>query len=216
MRVRSMSIAPGATQLTRMPSGPSSTAATFVSISMPPLLAVYATSRGNATLLQPDPMLTIAPRPAPHVAGRSLRAEEAALQVGLDDEVPLVFGHVEKRRPGLDARVVDEHVQGSGATDHLVHHRGHLAGTPDVRLHSERLSPERFDLRDRLVGAVGRVVIVDGDIEPGLRQRQSDATPDAAPRASYECRTRSRALFARHPAIISLAAPAVPADDHSS
>src|SRR5579885_1225305 len=61
--VLSTSMAPGATQLTRMPLGASSIAADLVNISMPPLLAVYDTSRGNATLLHPDPMLIIAPPP---------------------------------------------------------------------------------------------------------------------------------------------------------
>src|SRR5437763_15843156 len=59
--VRSVSMAPGATQLTRMPNGPSSSAADFVNISIAPLLAVYEERFGNGTLLQPEPILTMAP-----------------------------------------------------------------------------------------------------------------------------------------------------------
>src|SRR5882757_211591 len=59
--VRSVSIAPGATQFTRIPYGPNSNAADLVNISIPPLLAVYPERLGKGTLLQPDPIFTIAP-----------------------------------------------------------------------------------------------------------------------------------------------------------
>src|SRR5260370_32560235 len=60
--VRSVSMAPGATQLTRIPYGPNSNAADLVNISIPPLLAVYPERLGKGTLLHPDPMFTIAPQ----------------------------------------------------------------------------------------------------------------------------------------------------------
>jgi hypothetical protein len=56
---QSRRIAPGATQFTRMPNSASSMAATLVNCSMPPLLAVYETRRGNGCLLDPEPMLTM-------------------------------------------------------------------------------------------------------------------------------------------------------------
>ena len=63
LRVRSISIAPGATQFTGDTVGRNSTAATLVNISIPPWLTVNAARLGNGILLHPEPMVTIRPPP---------------------------------------------------------------------------------------------------------------------------------------------------------
>lgn len=52
---------PGATQLILMPNLPSSTAATRVNVSMPPLDAQESTRLGKGCLFAPEPMLMMQP-----------------------------------------------------------------------------------------------------------------------------------------------------------
>src|SRR5207247_176558 len=56
-------------------------------------------------------------------ARRGLGAEESALQIHVEHEVPVALAHIEKRHAGIDAGVVDEHVEPPELAGDLRDHR---------------------------------------------------------------------------------------------
>ena len=153
---------------------------------MPPLLAVYATRLRERNLVATG--ADVDDRAAAsrlHLARGGLRAEKTSLEVGVDHEVPFLFAHVEERRPRLDTGVVHEDVERAGTLDDLVDHRLDRAGDPDVAVHGERLSAALADRRNRLDGAVRRVVIVDRDTTAGTRKSRGNPASNPTPRAGH-------------------------------
>src|SRR5690606_29972380 len=80
---------------------------------------------------------------------------EGALEVDLDDEVPLLLGHVGEHAVAEDAGVVDEDVETAEGLDRLVDHA--LGGFPvaDVGAVDDGLAPHAPDLLDDLTGGAG-------------------------------------------------------------
>src|SRR5690606_6941176 len=108
-----------------------------------------------------------------------LRAEEAALQVGVDDRVPLVFLEIEERLPDLDTRVVDEEIEAPELAEGPVDEHLHVGLPAHVAADIDRL---RARLAKRVDERVCRVVVdvVDDEAIARLGQREGNALPDAA------------------------------------
>ena len=195
-------MAPGATQFTRMPYAPNSTAATFVNISMPPLLAVYATRFGNGTLLQPDPMLTMLPPPWSFMCRAAACVQrKVPFRLVSITQVPLALLDLEQGLPRLHAGVVHQHVERAPARhdgrDEVAHlRRGRHAG-----LHGVRVDAQGRDLGDGLRGRGRRPVVVDRDPVARGGQAQRDALPDPTPRTRHE---RHASIRRRHGHLLRL------------
>ena len=114
-----------------------------------------------------------------------------ALQVDVDDRVPLGLVHVEAHLVAEDARVVDEHVEAAERVDGLLHHA--LGARPGrdavvVRLGAAARRDDLVDdlLRGRRVGAVAAgaaAEVVDDDRGALGREQQRVTAADAAPGA---------------------------------
>ena len=104
----------GCTEFTRMPSSPSSSAATLVSMSTPALLAQYAAMNRCVTWPASDEIVAIvaAARAADRDAGM-LHGEEHAREVGRKHRVPVVEGHAHQRRRCTRSRRRHRDVQAS-------------------------------------------------------------------------------------------------------
>jgi hypothetical protein len=85
------------------------------------------------------------------------------LKIGPDDDVPLLFGHLEEALEGLRAGVVDEHIEPTQPSRDVVNHRPHFGREADVGRDGNRVHAERLDVGDRLLGAFRFDVVVDGD-----------------------------------------------------
>ena len=71
-----------------------------------------------------------------HAARRLLGTQEAAFQIGVDDQVPFFLGYLEERLPGLHAGVVDQQVEVAEFRDHLLEHGRDLSAGADVSLNA--------------------------------------------------------------------------------
>ena len=80
---------------------------------------------------------------------------ERALEVDLDDEVPLVLGHVGEHAVAQDAGVVDDDVEPAEGLDGLVDHLLRGREVAHVGAVDRRFAAHRLDLVDHLLGRAG-------------------------------------------------------------
>src|SRR5579884_213446 len=119
---------------------------------------------------------------AHHDPRGGLRAKEEPLEVGVEDLVPLLLGHLERGAPDVDAGVVDENVDAAelrGGGGHRPPDRRDIA---DVQLDGETVPACFLDLAaDSVQGAEHPP----GDDEIGARpgEARGDAAAQAAPGA---------------------------------
>ena len=115
-----------------------------------------------------------------HVSRRRLGAEKTALQVRVDDEIPLLLGHVEQTLPRLNTSVVDVDVQPAETLGHCREHLSHARRNADISLDGKRVSTRRLKLRDCRVGQRRVEVVVDGNAASGPSELESNAFADPA------------------------------------
>ena len=93
--------------------------------------------------------------PVAPVHGGVVGRGEGALQVDLDDGVPLVLGHREDHPVAQDAGVVDEHVEAAEQVDRLLHQRLGAVERRHVGVVGDRHAAGRGDLVDHRLGRPG-------------------------------------------------------------
>ncbi len=121
------------------------------------------------------------------VLHESLRGEEGALQVRVQDEVVVVFRHVPERGVLFHARVVDEDVdlaQGGDAAGNELVDRGDRA---EVRADGHRAPACGLNLCLDRVRFFRMRVIVDDDVGAFLREADRDGGSDALAASRDEC-----------------------------
>src|SRR5205823_3574826 len=84
------------------------------------------------------------------------------------------------------ADVVDEHVEPAEAREDLLRHPPDLVPPRQLGLDGERLPPEVADLRGHGLRALGRAVVVDGDVGALPREPERDRAAEAAAGAGDE------------------------------
>ena len=134
-RIIGVSIAPGHTVLTRIPSGAFSSDATLVRPITPCLAAVYAALFGCGRNELTDPMFTIAPPSPCDSIWRDLvlETERDALQVDGEDAVPFLLVEVGDRMGvGRDRGIVDRAVEPPVALDRRANHGLRVGRLGDV------------------------------------------------------------------------------------
>jgi hypothetical protein len=135
-----------------------------------------------------DERFTMAPPTPPsiHPSRRGLRAEEAALEVHIEDVVPVRLGHGQEVHAGEDARVVDEDRWRAQLARHRAHHRLRVARPGDVTPGEARAAPRTPDLGHDPLGGVAVVQVVDADVGALAGKRHRDGAADALLGARHE------------------------------
>ena len=107
-----VSVAPGASALTVIPCGASSTASVLVRPTMPPLAVMYADRSASGWTSAAELTLMIRPPPAAdHVARRDPAAPDVAEEVDVEQVAPVLLGRLEERLHQRPGRVVDPDVE---------------------------------------------------------------------------------------------------------
>ena len=96
--------------------------------------------------------------PLPPVRRREPGGHEVALQVDVDDGVPLLLGHRHEHAVAQDAGVVDEHVEAPEGVDRRAHQRLAAGPAGDVVVRRDGFAAGGADLLGRLLGDVTEVV----------------------------------------------------------
>ena len=128
------------------------------------------------------------------VGGRPTRRGERALEVDLDDRVPLLLGHVHEHAVAQDAGVVDEHVEAAERLDGGVDEALGALPVGDVVAVGDGLAAHRLDLVDDVLRRAGRLTravhlaaeVVHHDLGPVRRQHQRVLAADAPARAGHD------------------------------
>ena len=123
------------------------------------------------------------------VAGR-----HGALQVDLDDGIPLLLGHREDHPIPEDACVVDEHVEAAEGLEGLVHQAFGTVPRADVVGVGHRLAALGLDLGHHLVGRSGiragavtvAAQVVHDDLGAVAGQRQCVLAAQSPPTARHD------------------------------
>jgi hypothetical protein len=118
-------------------------------------------------------------------------AVEAAVEVHLQDRIEVVRRHVDELLVAKDARVVHEDVDSAPLLDGRPDDLPGALELGDAVVARHALGPERRDLladlgrgvRVRAAPVGGTADVVHDDLGPLLRERECDATTDAAARA---------------------------------
>ena len=112
------------------------------------------------------------------VGGGEAGRHEVALEVDVDDDVPLLLGHRHEHAVAEDAGVVDEHVEAPEGVDRGADQR--LAAVPvgDVVVRRDGLAAGGADLGGRLLGDVAEVV--DDDLGALGGEQQGVLAPEPA------------------------------------
>ena len=118
------------------------------------------------------------PSTVEHDARRRLGAEEPGLEIDVEDEVPVALAHLEQRHPRIDARVVDEDVEGAELARDPRDHLPRLGHARDVGLDEHRAPAGRADLVRRLLGRGAIVEVVDPHVGAVAGERERDGAPD--------------------------------------
>ena len=132
-------------------------------------------------------MMILPPPPAWTISlAAALGTHVAAFEVDIDDAIPLLVGHVQKRNHRIDGRVVDQDVNPAEFSDQALEHGIDIFALGDVGSQRQRPSPLFTNLlRDRL-GARPTARIIDQHIRAFIGQSQGDMAADAASAASDE------------------------------
>ena len=94
------------------------------------------------------------------------------------DAIPFGLGHVEERRAGEDAGVVDQRVDGTHPALSRVDERGYVGRAGDVALHGEAATSGLADLLGDACRGVRIVQVVEHDVGPFARERKGDRPAD--------------------------------------
>ena len=86
-----------------------------------------------------------------------MHAEERASLVDVDNSVPIGFAQIEHRLGLNDAGIVDEDVNSTQGSHHVVHHALHRADVCDVNGVGQCLSARHLNLGTRLGSGIGVV-----------------------------------------------------------
>ena len=114
-----------------------------------------------------------------HPPRRGLRAEEAALEVHVEDVVPVGLGHGQEIDAREDPRVVDEDRRRSQLPRHGAHHRLRVARSGDVTRDETRAATRAADLAGDPLGGLAIVEVVDAHVGALARERHRDGAADA-------------------------------------
>ena len=118
--------------------------------------------------------------------GGLLRAEEDALEVVAENEVPVFLGHLDDRRLPDQPGVVHENVEAAELAVGLGERAGDLVGEADVALDRAGLAAEVGDRFDDLLGLV-EVQVEDGHVRPFAHERLDNRLADARRPAGNDC-----------------------------
>ncbi len=143
------------------------------------------------------------------VGGGVVQRTERALEVDVDDRVPLLLGHVDDHPVAQDPGVVDEDVELAEVVDRLLDQLARGGEVGDVGAVDDRLAPECLDLPHDVVGRtlVGarpvalRAEVVDDDLRALTRQMKRVLATDPAPSAGDD---RNLPVQESHPFSCSL------------
>ncbi len=91
------------------------------------------------------------------------RTVERGLEVGVDDGVPVGFGHHHDQRIFGDAGVVDEDAQVAKGFDRKFHQRFRLFEIRHIRLKGSSFATRLLDLLHDLIRSSGRFVVIHND-----------------------------------------------------
>ena len=107
-------------------------------------------------------------------------------EIGCQHLLPFAVGHIQQRRKGIDAGVVDQHVQPPALRDRLRDQPVHVCRPRDIGRQHPRDPAVRLDLRDHLLRGLGRLPIGHDHRRAGLGKAAGDARADAAAAAGDE------------------------------
>ena len=122
------------------------------------------------------------------IDGGVLAQVEVTLEVDGEDDVPLLFRHVEDHLVAQDAGVVDDDVEPAEGVERLLHHAVAGLEVGDVVVVGDGVAAHLLDFVDDLVGRAllaagagrGAAEVVDDDARALGRERQALAAADAA------------------------------------
>jgi len=129
-----------------------------------------------------------------HVARGCLGAEKASLEIGVDNEIPFGFGHIEKRLPCLSPGIVHKNVEAAKLANHAIDHGGDCRRNADVSLHLNRLAPKLPNLVHRFQRFLRFRDVVHRDPAASSRELERNALPDPAARPGHQCRASLQRL----------------------
>src|SRR5450830_815656 len=153
--VMSVSIRPGATQLTVMLRLASSSASALVAPMMPALAALD------------------------HGHGQGVQHVVKAVQIGLEDTVPILAGDGRESIVARDACIADHAVIGAVLFDVAQQDFCCLHAFRNVELQDARGATHRFDVLGHCLGGIAPAVAVQDDVIAIARQAQCDGFADA-------------------------------------
>jgi hypothetical protein len=125
-----------------------------------------------------------------------LRTNECALQVDLEDQLPIGQFHADRQAIARDAGVIHQDVDAGLVGQHLGESRFHGFRRGHVQVQGHRLAAASADL-------LGYSFVVldfrrrDDDIETRAAQSQCNRPADATARAGNECNTIEHSLSSR-------------------
>jgi hypothetical protein len=108
--------------------------------------------------------------------------EEGALQVDVDLLVPAILQHVQERRRGLDAGVVDQHIDGAELLDGALHHGIHRGRIGHVGLDGDGPRTAGGQLAGQRLGFGFEAEVVHHHIGPSRAKGLGNGVPDPAAR----------------------------------
>ena len=183
----SVRTAPTASAFTRMPFGVHAAANDAVRLFTAAFDAPYGAPIGNANMLEPDEMFTIAPLPCANIGSAASRDRNQTLprlrsttwchSSGVHAAIGFVVAA---------ARVVDEDVEAPELVHRSVDQPLTLVDLGDVRRDDQRPAPERLDVPRRLLQRFGPAT-GEHDVGTVFGQDERDAAPDAGPRTRDHC-----------------------------
>ena len=113
-------------------------------------------------------------------------AEESALEIHVEHQIPVALAHLEQRHARIHAGVVDEHVDAAELADDLRDHRLRARGLRDVALDERGAPASATNLLGNLLGGAAIVEVVHADVGALARERQGDGTADSLLGAGHE------------------------------
>ncbi len=104
---------------------------------------------------------------------------EIALQVSVDNLIPLRFGHFPDDAVPVDTGVADQNMQAAPFVHNLFDHILRILETDDIGLNCQPLASDCFYLPDNLFGFGIMFAVVDGNIGPFFGQSHRNRRPDS-------------------------------------
>ena len=121
-----------------------------------------------------------------HLPGSGLGAEEGAAQIVVDDQVPLLFGHVDEGAKGLEAGIVNQDVKTAEMADCFFDEVGGAFLCTDVGRDRDGRAAEGFNLVDHGLRAGGAGTVVDDDLRSRCGKTEGNTAAQAAAAAGND------------------------------